>query len=161
MSTLLAGDIAGKHVYVWPDVANIEKVISHYRRCKGDSQQGSLCIVVPSRHDSEWIDSLDGFQLLAEYSAGTKVLEERYSNAAVTRRLPRGVQVFYEGAHVSPDPSEDCSDRTLKMRCVGQVAAQRANFLLDSGATGSYVSKEFVSMLGIKPSGEKRPGGLA
>ena len=72
VSTLLAGDIAGKHVYVWPEVTDIEKVISHYRRCKGDSKQGSLCIVVPSRHDSEWIDSLDGFQLLAEYSAGTK-----------------------------------------------------------------------------------------
>lgn len=158
VKTLMTRDLGGKHVFVWPKPTEIGVVIAHYQQCKGsDPEHGSLCIVVPERHESEWLPKLDGFQFLTDYSVGTKVLEERYaSGIAVKRKLPLGMQVFYDGAPLSQAQSEvDSPDGTLKMRCVRQVASHRASILLDSGATGNYISKEFACMLGIQlPKGD-------
>ena len=152
-SSLLRKDLAGTHVFVWPEPTEIGSVIAHYQECKKRAPNpGSLCIVVPQGHVSELFPMLDGFQRLTQYSAGTYVLEERYANGiAVARKLSLGAQVFYDGAPVAQSGVNN-SDGTLKMRCVGQVAAERANVLLDSGASGSYISTKFAGMLGIKES---------
>ena len=140
-SGFLRKDLAGTHVFVWPEPSEIGAVTAHYQECKKRAPTpGSLCIIVPQGHVSELFPMLDGFQRLTQYSAGTYVLEERYANGiAMARKLSLGAQVFYDGAPVARSGVNN-SDGTLKMRCVGQVAAERANVLLDSGARGSYIS---------------------
>ena len=81
---------------------------------------------------------LQGFQLIAEYSEGSRVLEERHANgSAILRGMPLGIQVYYH------DGTTDLR-RGLRMVFRGHVGLEQARVLLDSGAADAYISKDLA-----------------
>ena len=90
---------------------------------------------------------LQGFQLIAEYPKGSRILEERYVNGCtVSRGLPQGIQVYYH------DGTKDLI-RGLRMVFSGHVGNEEARILLDSGAADAYIGKDLTERLGIACQG--------
>ena len=136
---LLVKDISGRHVIVFSPTSDVKDLVAHYKECKAKAaDSSSLCIVLPFAHTVA--SDLEGFRLLKDYYPGAPVFERRMANGdvGVCKEAPQRVQVWYDCPEVDP------RNKALRMQFAGQVAGVKARVLVDTGASGCFLSKDYV-----------------
>ena len=134
----LSKHVSGKHGFVYSAREQVKDVLQHECKARHNGST-SVCVVVLAVHDEEWKTLLHDFRLIISHSKGTRVLEERHvSSMSVKKGLPEGIQVLIDT--VLPG----LGSKMLRTQLAGQVAGTGARFLMDTGASQSFISTAFV-----------------
>lgn len=173
--SFLDTDVSGEHVWLNAPFRLLQEFLTHYQECKKkDPRNTSGCFVVPVWRTANWWPLLENMQLLKEYPAYNcklfSAVDANKGERVLMPPCPWGVRVYYD----PPVPSQQLAmtQQTqhgavglavspLSMLFTGMVngttarvlvksKADNATVLLDSGATGSYISTQFAAKVGLK-----------
>ncbi len=167
----LLKDCAGQHV--WLDLpADMEhKVLQHYLACKEKAPATTSAVLVVPKH-VKVASLLSGMKLLRTYNRGTR-LYTAVSGCAPQPGIPHTVQIWYDPPVVisagqllaavgtGTDTVTVTSAETNSMQFLGELSGAKARFHVDTGATHSFISADYVRKIGLSATPAARRVALA
>jgi hypothetical protein len=150
--------LANHHVWMNAPFSRLAAFTKRYLSEKQKSPHNtSACILVPCRpRDTRVHSLLSHLPVLKEYPAGTQLFsapgQDDTRDVLPPYRYP--VRVYYDARvpHKHTASSLESSSGNLSMLFNGTVALHTATFLLDSGASASFISKDLADALGLTVS---------
>ena len=170
-------DCQGHHVWLDPAPNRVFHMLTHYKECKDKAPSTTSAVIVVPRWNggSAWRKQLSGMRLLQEYPAGTPLYFEVATQGPGLPRpvLPYPVQLWYDPPLVVPMPVDlpgtaveawciqDDGPRirvkktpvllalgsSLSLQFTGTLDGVEARILIDTGATGCFVSQSLAAQL--------------
>lgn len=137
----------GGHMLVVPSLSKIQEVLDKYHSSEKD---GSFFgIIVPKWHNAAWRPMLNQFKLVKEYKKGNHLFHGATKGVS---RLRFDMQIYGSFA-VHQNCGQFCGKLGkggLQMSLLSQIAGSDAKTLVDTGASNSFISKEYAETKGLQ-----------
>jgi len=146
-------DHRGHHCWMDPPVRNIELALQSYAAAKQyDPSNTSMCILVPVWRKAVWWKQLRKMKRIRIYPKGAELLISEFDQHRRIQ-LPYRSAVFYDPPSapvVLGSIGNQQSGIQHHMTFETEIAGKKANVLLDTGASQSFISKEFCQKADLK-----------
>ena len=146
-------DHRGHHCWMDPPVKNIEMALQSYAAAKQyDPSNTSMCILVPVWRKTVWWKQLRKLKRIRIYPKGAeKMISEFDQHRRI--QLPYRSAVFYDTPSapvVLGSISNQQAGIQHHMTFEAEITGKKVNVLLDTGASQSFISKEFCQKADMK-----------
>ena len=145
-------DHRGHHCWLDPPVNMIESTLQSYAAAKQyDPSNTSMCILVPVMRKMKWWKTVKGMKRIRLYPKGAELLLSGLDSQSRIQ-LPYRAAVFYDppSAPAVMGAAGQTADPQHHMVFSTEIAGKQARVLLDTGASQSFISKDFCAAADMK-----------
>ena len=145
-------DHRGHHCWLDPPVNMIESTLQSYAAAKQyDPSNTSMCILVPVMRKMKWWKTVKGMKRIRLYPKGAELLLSGLDSQSRIQ-LPYRAAVFYDppSAPAAMGAAGQTADPQHHMVFSTEIAGKQARVLLDTGASQSFISKDFCAAADMK-----------
>lgn len=156
------------HVWLQPDVSDVDAFLSHYFRCKNENPDStSAVIILPKhlKHDHARMFKQQHLQLLREFPAGTCIVPD---SEGKLQPIKHKLQAWYDaplllqsGSLSEPEQEHVITSNENCMEFTGAIAGSKCRIKIDTGASHNFISSSFVQKAGLSVTPCKRTVALA
>ena len=154
-NSFLHRDVSRQTIWMQPPARHISDYLKHYLSCKRNAPElTSAVLLLPKWQSALWRTLLTGMRLVHTYPKGAAILstsDSQDSGSSLTS-LPWPLEVWYDAP--APKPllklkATEAPDVQHQARFRAQVSGVAAGVLIDTGATGNFVSAALLHKLNL------------
>ena len=164
LKSFLRQKLHNEHVWINSPFHMLADALRHYQSEKARSPDTiSACILVPKWPDRPWSNLLQGMRKIKEYPIGYPLFQlQCHADDPIKqmRGIPWPVEVYYEPCYDGMR-IKAASENTLSMQFSGSANGAKTVFTADSGASASFVDRNFAWKHGFSTSPTHRMVTLA